>query len=66
MAGPGDHPPDQVTVTVEVMLHRSADVEKKEQVLVFVPRLRNRQLPTTRQATPEIDAAATRRARREP
>ncbi len=32
------------------------DVEKKEQVLVFVPRTRARQAPATTQATPEIDA----------
>jgi hypothetical protein len=39
------------------------DVEQKEQVLVLVPRLRNRQAPAATQATPEIDAAATRPAR---
>lgn len=39
------------------------DVERKEQVLVFVPRLRNRQAPAATQATPEIDAAASRPAR---
>ncbi|QOV91122.1 hypothetical protein [Humisphaera borealis] len=34
------------------------DIEKKEQVLVFVPRTRARQMPATTQAAPEIDAAA--------
>ena len=44
-------------------LTMDGDVERKEQVLVFVPRLRNRQMPATTQATPNIDAAATRPAR---